>query len=130
MRDVTFPKVHGEAGVVAAYACDEVLLEGADGFLGMVGAVAMRRNKLEFFVGFGNEFLEPGGAFIVEDVQGRLEAAQTELLVKAGVTAHEFCFAAIFHDLGKYGIGFIIVEYHEVIVAFAGCGGETTGLVS
>ena len=50
--------------------------------------------------------------------------------MKAGVTAHDFSFAAIFHDLCKYGVGFIIVEYHEVIVAFAGCGGETTGLVS
>ena len=49
MRDVTVPKVHGEAGVVAAYACDEVLLEGANGFLNMVVAVAMRRDKLEVF---------------------------------------------------------------------------------
>ena len=130
MGDVTIPKVHREHVFVASYACDEVLLEGADGFLGMVGAVAMGRDKLEVFIGFGHEFLEPGGAFIVKDVQGRIEAAQTELFVKAGVTAHEFCFAAIFHDLGKYGVVFLIVEYHEVLVAFAGCGVETTGLVS
>ena len=84
MGDVTIPKVHGEAGVVAPYACDEVLIEGDDGFLGMVGAVAMRRDKLEVFVGFGLEFLEPGGAFIVEDVQGRLEAAQAEVFMKGG----------------------------------------------
>ena len=130
MEDVTIPKVHGEAGVVAAYACDEVLLEGADGFLGMVGAVAMRRDKLEVFVGFGHEFIEPGGALIVEDVQGRLESAQTEVFVKGGVSAHHFCFAAIFHVIGKYGVGDILVEYHEVLIAFAGYGGETNGLVS
>ena len=130
MGDVTVLKVQGEAGVVAAYACDEVLLEGADGFLGMVGAVAIQRDKLEFFVGFGHEFLKPGGAFIVEDVQGRLEAAQTEVFVKGGVAAHEFCFGTSFHGLVKYGVGVTLVEYHELLVAFAGCGGETTGLVS
>ena len=81
LGDVTVPKVHGEAGVVAAYACDEVLLEGAKGFLGMVCAVAMRREKLEVFIGFGHEFLDPGGVFIVKDVQGRLEATQTEVLL-------------------------------------------------
>ena len=69
--------MHGEAGVVATYDCNEVFLEGANGFLGMVGAVAMRRYQLKVFVGFGHEFLEPGGAFIVKDVQGRIEAAQT-----------------------------------------------------
>ena len=130
MGDVTIPKVHGEAGVVAAYACDEVLLEGADGFLGMVGAVAMRRENLEVFVGFGHEFLEPGGAFIVEDVEGRLEAARAEIFVQGGVAAHNFCFATILRGIDEYGVGVVLVEYHEVLVAFAGGGGETTGLVS
>ena len=60
---------------------------------------------------------------------GRLEAAQIEVFVEGGVAAHEFCFAAIFHGLGEYGVGVILVEYHEVLVAFAGCGGEMTGLV-
>ena len=89
----------------------------------MVGAVAMRRDQLKVFVRFGHEFLEPGGAFIIEDVQGRLEAAQAEVFVKGGVAAQHFCFAAIFHGLGKYGDGVILVEYHEVLVYFAGCGG-------
>ena len=109
MGHVTVPKVHGKARVVAAYARDEVLLEGADGFIGMVGAVAMQRGKLEIFVGFGHEFLEPGGVFIVEDVRGRLEAAQTEVLVEGGVSVHEFCFAVIFHGLSKYGVGVTLV---------------------
>ena len=68
MGDVAVPKVQGEAGVVATDAGDEVFLEGAYGFLGMVGAMAMRRDQLEIFVGFGHEFLEPDGAFIVKDV--------------------------------------------------------------
>ena len=63
-------------------------------------------------------------------MQGRLEAAQTEAFVEGGVDAHEFCFAAIFHGLGEYGVGVILVEYHEVLVAFSVCGGETTGLIS
>ena len=129
MGGVTVPKVHGGAGVVATYACDEVFLEGADGFLCKVGLVEMRRDQLKVFVGFGHEFLEPGGEFIVEDVEGRLEAAQAEVLVKGGVAVHDFYFATIFHGLGEYGVGVILVEYHEVLVAFAGCGGETTGLV-
>ena len=126
MGDAAVPKVHGEAGVIATYAGDEVFLEGADGFFGMVGAVAMRRDELKVFVGFGHEFLENGGAFIVEDVQDRIEAAQTEVFVKGGVAAQEFCFAEIFHGIGEYGVGVILVEYHEVLFAFAGCGGETT----
>ena len=96
----------------------------------MVDAVSMRRDQLKVFVGFGHEFLEPGEAFIVGDMEGRFEAARAEIFVKGGVAVHDFCFTDIFHGIGEYGIGFILVEYHEVLVAFAGCGGETTGLVS
>ena len=96
----------------------------------MIGAVEMQRDQLEVFVGFGHEFLEPGGAFIVKDMQGRIEAVQAVIFVKGSVAAHEFYFAAIFYGLGKYGVGVILVEYHKVLFAFAGCGGETTGLVS
>ena len=85
---------------------------------------------MKVFVGFGHEFLESGGAFIIEDVEGRLEAAQTEVFVEGGVAAQKFCFADIFHGLGEYGVGVILVEYHAVLVAFDRCGGETTGLVS
>ena len=46
------------------------------------------------------------------------------------VAAHHFCFTTIFRGLGEYGVGVILVEYHEVLVAFAGGGGETTRLVS
>ena len=104
MGDVAVPKVHGESGVVATDAGDKVFLEGSDGFLGMVGAVPMRREQLKIFVGFGHEFLDPDGAFVVEDVEGRLEAARAEILVQGGVAAHDFCFATILHDLGKYGV--------------------------
>ena len=61
MGDVTIPKVHGEAGVVAAYACDEVLPEGANDFLGMVGAVAMRRTSWKFSSALVMNFLIPEG---------------------------------------------------------------------
>ena len=110
MGGVAVPKVHGESGVVATDDGNEVFIEGADGFLGMVGAVAMRGDQLEIFVGFGHEVLEPGGAFIVEDVEGRLEAARSEIFVKGGVAAHDFCFAAIFHGLGEYGVGVVLME--------------------
>ena len=130
MGYVAVPKVHGEAGVVATYDGDEVFLEGADGFFGMVGAVAMRRDQFKVFVSFGHGFLKNGGAFIFEDVEGRLEATRAEIFMKGGVAAHDFCFAAIFHGLGEYGVGVILVEYHEVLVAFDGCGGETTGLIN
>ena len=90
MGDAAVPKVHGEAGVIATYAGDEVFLEGANVFFGMVGAVAMRRDQLKVFVGFGHEFLEPSGALIVEDVEGRLEAARSKIVVKGGVAAHNF----------------------------------------
>ena len=63
-------------------------------------------------------------------MEGRLEAAQAEVFVKGSVAAHNLCFTAIFHGLGEYGVGVILVEYHEVLVAFSRCGGETTGLVS
>ena len=130
MGGVAVPKVHGEDGVVATYAGDEVFLEGSDGFFGIVGVVVMRRYQLKVFVGFGHEFLEPGGAFIVKDVEGRLEAAQAEIFVKGGVAAHDFCSATILHGLGEYNVGVVLMEYHELLVAFARCGGGTTGLVS
>ena len=44
--------------------------------------------------------------------------------------AHDFCFAEIFHGLGEYGVGVVLMEYHEVLVSFSVGGGETTGLVS
>ena len=107
-----------------------MFLEGFYGFLGMVGAVAMWRDQLKVFVGFGHEFLEPGRAFNFKDAEGLLEATRAEIFVKGGVAAHDFCFAAIFHGLSEHGVGVILVDYHEVLVAFAGGGGETTGLVS
>ena len=70
MGGVAVPKVHGEAGIVATDAGDKVFLEGFNGFLGMVGAVAMQRYQLKIFIGFGHKFLEPGRAFIfVTDVR-------------------------------------------------------------
>ena len=48
MGDVAVQKVHGEARVVATYAGDELFLEGANGFFGMVGVVTMRRDQLNF----------------------------------------------------------------------------------
>ena len=62
MGDVAVPKVYGKSGFVATYAVDKVFLEGSVGFLRMVSAVAMRRDQLKHFVGFGHEFLEPGRA--------------------------------------------------------------------
>ena len=50
--------------------------------------------------------------------------------MQGGVAAHDFCSATIFHGLSEYGVGVVLMEYHEVLVAFAGGGGETTGLVS
>ena len=93
-------------------------------------AVAMRRDQFKIFVEFSHELLELGGAFIVEDVEGRLEAAREEISVQGCEAAHNFCFATILHRLGEYGVGVVLVEYHEVLVAFSGGGGETTGLVS
>ena len=75
----------------------------------MIGAVAMRRYQFKMFVGFGHEFLEPGWAFIVEDVEGRLEAARAEIFMQGGVAAHDYCFATIFHGLGEYGVGVVLV---------------------
>ena len=63
-------------------------------------------------------------------MEGRLEAARADILVQGYVAVHNFCFATILHGLGKYGVGVVLVEYHEVLVAFAGGGGETTRLVS
>ena len=63
-------------------------------------------------------------------MEGRLEAARAEIFVQGCVAAHNFCLATILHGLGKYGVGVLLMEYHEVLVAFVGGGGETTGLVS
>ena len=101
--------MHGKSGVVPTYADDEVFLEGADDFFGMVGAVAMPRDQLRVFVGFGNEFIEHSRAFIVEDVEGRLEAARAEIFMQGGVAAHDYCFVTIFHGLGEYGVGVVLV---------------------
>ena len=70
----------------------------------MVGAVAMRRDQLKTFVGFGHEFLEPSRAFIVEDVEVRLDSTHAEIFVKGDVAAHDFCFAAIFMGLASMAL--------------------------
>ena len=75
MRDEAVPEMQGEVVVAAAEAGDEVILVGLDGAFGDVGVIQVRRNELEIDAGIAQKMFWAAGAFIVEHLVLRGEAA-------------------------------------------------------
>lgn len=51
------------------------------------------------------------------------------MLVEDGVGSDQFLLVSGFEGFGEDGIGVIVVEDHDILVAFAGDNRETTGLI-
>ena len=55
MRDEAVPEMQGGVGVATTEAGDEVILVGLDGAFRGVGAMQVRRNKLEIYAGIAQK---------------------------------------------------------------------------
>ena len=106
-----------------------MVLVGDDGMFSGIGAVQVRRNKLESDADVLHDLFEAGWALVVEHLKARRETTGGEVSVEGGVRANEFVLAARFEWLCDDDITFIIVEDHEVFAAATGSDRETTGFV-
>ena len=61
MGDEAVPEMQGGVGVATTEADDEVILVGLDGAFGGVGAMKVRRNKLELDAGIAQNIFRPPG---------------------------------------------------------------------
>ena len=110
------PEVHGEIGVDAGEARNEVALPSVDGFFGSVGPVHVGRGKLQCGAGLADVGLETFWAFVVEDVEGWTKSSFGQMLVELGECSQEFSFASGLEWLGENGGGIMVVEDHHILV--------------
>ena len=116
--------------VGAAQASNEVVFPDADGSLGGICAMHMRRDEL-IIHSFGfHELLEACWTFVVKLLEKWAEAACGKFGVQLGVGSHKFVFTAGFEGLGQNVIAVVVVDDHDVLVAFAGGDRETARLVA
>jgi hypothetical protein len=129
LRQKAIPFRHGIVGVDSAQNRDEVVLECANCSFSSIGAVLLGGDTLELDLMAEEGVLEILGAFVVNNVEFRGMALLDEELVRGlpGV-ANAGGFAGGYRD-GMNGVGVLVVEHEEVIVAAAGGNRKTTCLV-
>jgi hypothetical protein len=66
--------MEGKKGVTSGKATNKVALPSVNCFFGSIGAVDMGRCKLEGGAAVADERFQVGWAFVVKDVEQRLEA--------------------------------------------------------
>jgi hypothetical protein len=123
------PQVEREVGVGAAQASNEVVLEGANGAFGRIGAVKTRRDELEVDVLVEEELLESSGALVVEALELGAEASANEPIVDGLVRGEDGGAGLAGHGLGVDGVAVVVIQDEELGVAGAGGEDEAARLV-
>ena len=102
-------------------------LEGLNGTFSHIGTMDIGRNKLERSVpvlGDGGEVFLAG--FVVEDLVFDIVAFVTEVGHDAGMSSDAMAVVARLEQFDKDGVAVTVVGQHDVLVAAAGAGGETS----
>jgi hypothetical protein len=86
-------------------------------------------DKLEIDVIFLHKLFACRRALIVQLLELGFESSVGEVLVQFGVSSQEFTFSAVFDGFGQDSGGVVVVNDHDVFIAFAGCDRKTTSLV-
>ena len=121
--------MHGEPGIETGKVRDKMILPDPDGPFGRILVMVVGRNKLESNVGGAHELLEPRGTFIVEFLELGFESTINQMLMQVGVGTYKFLLGSVFDGFCQDGRRIIIVNDHDVLVAFAGRDRKTSGLV-
>jgi hypothetical protein len=100
----TVPQVEQEVRVGAAQASDEVILEGADGAFGRIGAVKTRRDELDVDMLVAEELLESSGALVVEALELGAEPSANEPIVDGLVRGKDGGTGLAGHGLSVDGV--------------------------
>jgi hypothetical protein len=124
------PESDGEMFVGGAESCDEMILEGSNGPFGGIPTMAEWRHELKEDVGGLEVILEQLGGFIVKTMESGFVSVVGEIFLEDAETAEDFRSRSIFERLCQDGIAVIIVQYHDVFVAFEGGRREVAALVS
>jgi hypothetical protein len=131
MRNEVAPQVHGETGIKATEANDEVILPSGNGSFSSIAAMLVRRHKLEVD-GIGmHESFEVTGGFVVKSVEVGLQTAAGTIVMHLGVATKKFSFGARLEQAGEDDIGVVVVvDDHDIFATFAGSDWEMTSLVA
>jgi hypothetical protein len=77
-----------------------------------------------------HELLEACRTFVVKLLEKWAEATCGKFGVQLGVCLHKFVFTVGFEGLGQNVIAVVVIDNHDVLVAFAGGDRETDRLVA
>ena len=119
-----------EVGVSRAETGDKMVFENADGAFCLVASVGMWWYELVVNLLFREEFFEKGRCFVVEALQLWAEAARSEDGVNAFEGGEVVGGGSGSHGLREYHIAVVVVDDEDVVVAVAGRGDKTSGLVA
>jgi hypothetical protein len=126
------PQVEREVFVNASKASNEVILEGADGAFGGIAAVDTGWGELEIIFFFIDElvFQGIGALMIVETLEAGTQAGGAKFGIEGLKSGKDGGACAVFDRFGEDAVAVIIVHNDQIIVASAGCGRESAGLVA
>lgn len=125
----TVPFGQRKIGVDIAQSGDEMILVGADGSFSGIGSMLFRGNTLEGDVVLGEGSFEFLGTFVVEDMQVRWMALLDKFQMGGLPSSTDTGSLAIGNGNGMNGVGILMIENKNVLVAAAGGNGEATSLV-
>jgi hypothetical protein len=129
LRKETIPLSHWKIGVDGDETRNEVVFERANGTFSGVDAVFMRWYTLEGYAIGKKSIFEVLCAFIVEDVEFRgVALVHKEFVCSFPGVSNAGAFAVGNAD-GVNGIGVLVVEDENIMVASAGGDGEQSCLV-
>ena len=117
------PKVKRKDWVTSDEACDQVILVIMDRSFGSVGAMEVRRDKLEIDALLMHEPLQADRAFIIHNLEERADTAVTEVGVEDLIGTAKFLRAALLEGFNQDGIAVMVKEDHEVFAVAAGSHG-------
>jgi hypothetical protein len=121
--------VEREVWACAAYASNEVMLEGANGVFDCIGMVNTGRDKLEVDMLVTEELIEGSRALTVEALELGAEASTNESIVDGHVRCKDGGTGLAGRWLTVDGVAVLVIQEEELSVAGAGREDEAAHLV-
>jgi hypothetical protein len=129
LREETIPFGERKMGVYRAEDGDEVIFEGPDGPFGCIDSVFFRRYALETNLILLKGVFEILRAFVVKNVKLRSMAVMNQGLVSGFPGVAYAGGFAIWNGHCMNGVGVLMVEYEDIMIAAAGGDRKATGLI-
>jgi hypothetical protein len=123
------PVCYGKRFGKAHHAGKEMFFPGASGLYGGVCVMNVYQSVLDACLFGGNKRFDVFGSFVVEFMEERFEAAESEPCVDLTIGTEKFFFQAILDGNRTNCIVVLDVEDNNVFIAMVGCDGELASLI-